>query len=102
MDVGLPVRPWLSSTPIRRPPVSSGRAGAESVSRASAGSGVDGVMEGLCTSRSRLPEGLHGRRRRLFYWFLKWIALGPFLRVIFRPVIEGAENVPDEGPAILA
>jgi 1-acyl-sn-glycerol-3-phosphate acyltransferase len=38
----------------------------------------------------------------LFYWFLKWIALGPFLRVIFRPVIEGAENVPDEGPAILA
>jgi 1-acyl-sn-glycerol-3-phosphate acyltransferase len=39
---------------------------------------------------------------RLFYWFLKWIALGPFLRVIFRPVIEGAENVPDAGPAILA
>ena len=38
----------------------------------------------------------------MFYWFLKWIALGPFLRVIFRPVIEGAENVPDEGPAILA
>jgi len=38
----------------------------------------------------------------LFYWFLKWIALGPLLRVIFRPVIEGAENVPDGGPAILA
>jgi 1-acyl-sn-glycerol-3-phosphate acyltransferase len=38
----------------------------------------------------------------LFYWFLKWVALGPFLRVIFRPVVEGAENVPDEGPAILA
>jgi 1-acyl-sn-glycerol-3-phosphate acyltransferase len=38
----------------------------------------------------------------LFYWFLKWIALGPFLRAIFRPVVERAENVPDEGPAILA
>jgi 1-acyl-sn-glycerol-3-phosphate acyltransferase len=38
----------------------------------------------------------------LFYWFLKWIAIGPILRVIFRPVVEGAENVPDEGPAILA
>jgi 1-acyl-sn-glycerol-3-phosphate acyltransferase len=38
----------------------------------------------------------------LFYWFLKWIAVGPLLRMIFRPVVEGAENVPDEGPAILA
>ena len=38
----------------------------------------------------------------MFYWFLKWIAIGPFLRLIFRPVVEGAENVPDEGPAILA
>lgn len=38
----------------------------------------------------------------MFYWFLKWIALGPLLRLVFRPQIEGAENVPDEGPAILA
>ncbi len=38
----------------------------------------------------------------MFYWFLKWIAVGPLLRLIFRPVVEGAENVPDEGPAILA
>lgn len=38
----------------------------------------------------------------MFYWFLKWIALGPVLRVVFRPVTEGEENVPDEGPAILA
>jgi len=38
----------------------------------------------------------------LFYWFLKWIALGPFLRLVFRPQVEGAENVPTEGPAILA
>jgi len=38
----------------------------------------------------------------LFYWFLKFIAVGPLLRLIFRPYAEGAENVPWEGPAILA
>jgi 1-acyl-sn-glycerol-3-phosphate acyltransferase len=38
----------------------------------------------------------------VFYWFLKWIALGPLLRLVFRPTVEGIENVPDEGPAILA
>jgi 1-acyl-sn-glycerol-3-phosphate acyltransferase len=38
----------------------------------------------------------------VFYWFLKWVAIGPLLRMIFRPVVEGAENVPEEGPAILA
>jgi 1-acyl-sn-glycerol-3-phosphate acyltransferase len=38
----------------------------------------------------------------LFYWFLKWIAIGPLLRLVFRPQVEGAENVPSEGPAILA
>ena len=38
----------------------------------------------------------------MFYWFLKWIAIGPLLRLVFRPQTEGAENVPTEGPAILA
>jgi 1-acyl-sn-glycerol-3-phosphate acyltransferase len=38
----------------------------------------------------------------LFYWFLKWIAIGPLLRLVFRPTVEGVENVPEEGPAILA
>ena len=38
----------------------------------------------------------------MFYWFLKWIALGPVLRLVFRPTVEGIENVPDDGPAILA
>ena len=38
----------------------------------------------------------------MFYWFLKWIALGPWLRLVFRPLVYGAENVPDEGAAILA
>ena len=38
----------------------------------------------------------------MFYWFLKFIALGPLLRLVFRPQAEGVENVPLEGPAILA
>lgn len=38
----------------------------------------------------------------LFYWFLKWIAIGPLLRVVFRPLVQGAEHVPEEGAAILA
>jgi 1-acyl-sn-glycerol-3-phosphate acyltransferase len=37
----------------------------------------------------------------VFYWVVKAI-LGPFLRLIFRPWAEGTENVPREGPVILA
>jgi 1-acyl-sn-glycerol-3-phosphate acyltransferase len=38
----------------------------------------------------------------VLYWFLKWVALGPWLKLVFRPQVEGAENVPASGPAILA
>jgi 1-acyl-sn-glycerol-3-phosphate acyltransferase len=38
----------------------------------------------------------------VFYWFLKFLALGPLIKLIFRPWAEGTENVPKEGPAILA
>ena len=38
----------------------------------------------------------------MLYWLLKWVFLGPMLRMVFRPRIEGADNVPIEGPAILA
>ncbi len=38
----------------------------------------------------------------MFYWVLKWVLVGPLLRTVFRPQAEGAENVPDEGPVILA
>jgi 1-acyl-sn-glycerol-3-phosphate acyltransferase len=33
---------------------------------------------------------------------MKWVAVGPALRIIFRPQVTGLEHVPDEGPAILA
>jgi 1-acyl-sn-glycerol-3-phosphate acyltransferase len=38
----------------------------------------------------------------MLYWFLRRILLGPALRVGFRPWVKGLENIPDEGPAILA
>src|SRR5262249_28036201 len=42
------------------------------------------------------------RRWPVFYWLLKWVFLGPLLKLVFRPYAEGTENVPAEGPAILA
>ncbi len=47
-------------------------------------------------------RAVRGEGVTLFYWFLRWIALGPVLRVVFRPRTEGEERVPDGGPAILA
>jgi len=38
----------------------------------------------------------------LLYWLLKYIILGPWLRLVFRPVVEGRDNVPGTGPAIIA
>ena len=38
----------------------------------------------------------------MFYWLMKYIILGPLLRLIFRPQVEGRENIPETGPAILA
>ena len=38
----------------------------------------------------------------MLYWILKYIIIGPWLRVLFRPWLEGVENVPDKGPAMIA
>ncbi|MFD6420079.1 lysophospholipid acyltransferase family protein [Streptomyces sp. NPDC060194] len=38
----------------------------------------------------------------MFYYVLKYVILGPLLRLCFRPRIEGLEHVPDEGAAIVA
>lgn len=41
----------------------------------------------------------HAEGRPVFFWLLKYVLLGPLLRIVFRPKVVGA--VPD-GPAILA
>jgi len=38
----------------------------------------------------------------VFYWFLKFLAIGPLLKLVFRPWAEGIDNVPREGAVILA
>lgn len=38
----------------------------------------------------------------MWYFLLKNIFLGPFLKVLFRPWIKGAEKIPTDGAAILA
>jgi 1-acyl-sn-glycerol-3-phosphate acyltransferase len=37
-----------------------------------------------------------------FYWVLKNVVLGPPIKRVFRPKVEGLENVPRHGPAIIA
>lgn len=38
----------------------------------------------------------------MFYWLLKLVVLGPLLRLVFRPEVDGLRNVPRSGPVILA
>ncbi|MGZ4452858.1 MAG: lysophospholipid acyltransferase family protein [Nocardioides sp.] len=39
---------------------------------------------------------------KAFYAVLKHVVIGPWLKLVFRPKYQGVENVPTEGPAILA
>lgn len=38
----------------------------------------------------------------MFYWFLKRVLAGPILRILFRPWVRGVDNLPTDGPAIIA
>lgn len=38
----------------------------------------------------------------MFYYVLKYVLLGPWLRLVFRPRIEGLEHIPADGAAIVA
>ncbi|WP_081744825.1 lysophospholipid acyltransferase family protein [Arthrobacter sp. H14] len=38
----------------------------------------------------------------MFYWVMKRIFIGPLLKMLFRPWVKGMENIPEDGPAILA
>ncbi|RDI32578.1 1-acyl-sn-glycerol-3-phosphate acyltransferase [Rhodococcus sp. AG1013] len=38
----------------------------------------------------------------MWYWLFKYVLLGPVLLLLGRPKLEGAENIPTDGPAILA
>ena len=38
----------------------------------------------------------------MLYWFLKYAVLGPLVGIVYRPHVEGLENIPADGAAILA
>jgi 1-acyl-sn-glycerol-3-phosphate acyltransferase len=38
----------------------------------------------------------------MFWWLMKYVLLGPILRLMYRPRIVGLEHIPREGPAVLA
>src|SRR5437660_6379968 len=52
----------------------------------------------------RLPASGTGREgcSRMFWWLMKYMFLGPILRLFFHPKTEGLEHIPAEGPVILA
>lgn len=37
----------------------------------------------------------------MLYWFFKHLIIGPFLKTVYRPWVEGAENIPASGPVII-
>ena len=37
----------------------------------------------------------------MLYWVFKWVAFAPLCRLLFRPSLSGADNIPASGPAIL-
>ena len=38
----------------------------------------------------------------MFYWLMKRVFVGPLLKLMFRPWVKGVENIPGDGPAIIA
>lgn len=37
----------------------------------------------------------------MLYWIFKHLIIGPFLKTVWRPWVEGAENLPSSGPVII-
>lgn len=47
-------------------------------------------------------RGLSGQVTPLFWWLMKYVFLGPLLRLLYRPKAVGLENIPADGPAVIA
>jgi 1-acyl-sn-glycerol-3-phosphate acyltransferase len=44
----------------------------------------------------------HESEDLVLYWLLKYVLLGPWLWLFYRPIVEGRDHVPATGPAIIA
>jgi 1-acyl-sn-glycerol-3-phosphate acyltransferase len=47
-------------------------------------------------------DGEREARVAVVYWLMKRVFLGPLLHLLFRPSIEGADNIPEHGGVLLA
>lgn len=50
---------------------------------------------------SAILKAYEGNQLTLLYWIFKHLIVGPFLKAVYRPWVEGAENIPATGPVIL-
>src|SRR5207302_4727049 len=83
-----------------RPPPPSGRPHALPVA-------LESAIRRRGWSPRRRPDRVgsspsRGGVRRMMYWLLKNVILGPLLRLLYRPKAKGLENLPADGPVILA
>lgn len=53
-------------------------------------------QQGICHLRTAVE-----RVWVVFYWILKHLVVGPLLKTIYRPWVEGTENIPSSGPVII-
>ncbi len=56
----------------------------------------------LPTLDKRVRVGEEREAREAVYVLMKWVFIGPLLRLFFRPEVEGKENIPAKGGALLA
>src|SRR4051794_24635317 len=124
MLIGVPVNPCTSRTPVRpsgpSPPGKANGSAPGITSRGTVGPDT-GVLLGVrrrrrpvlrvhryltpatdCDSALRLLSLAAHEGGVLFYWFLKFVAIGPVVHAVFRPRAEGTQHVPATGRAILA
>src|SRR3712207_3763541 len=120
MLIGVPVNPCTSSTPVRPAEPSPGKANgsAPGIGAASGARSDNADLPGFrrldggtwgtpqrtadCRSVAGLPSLAVHEGGVLFYWFLKFVAIGPVVKLVFRPEVVGSEHVPARGTAILA
>jgi 1-acyl-sn-glycerol-3-phosphate acyltransferase len=85
-------------------------AGSETISPISGDASRNRARQPPAVSDDLVSVDRHGNVRiesgsgagRAIYWALKNVLLGPVITRIFRPIHEGNEHVPEEGPAIIA
>ena len=74
---------------------------ARAVARSRARRGASGAELAVVPPEDGDGGGDRGEGRGL-YWVMRNVLLGPPVKKIFSPIVEGADNVPEKGGAILA